>query len=93
MRVSVVRLVCWYALHWSTDILRLDGTMTSRTVKVSKRTVAELEALREQLNARSLHEAVRFLIKRHRMHALREAFGADRGKTRPFAEEDRGEDR
>jgi len=69
-----------------------DGAMPSTTVKVSKTTVAELETLREQLNARSLDEVVRLLIRKHRMDALREALGADRGKIRPFTEEDRGED-
>jgi hypothetical protein len=67
--------------------------MMSTTVKVSKSTVAELEKLRQQLNARSLDETVRLLIKRHRMDALRGALGADRGKIRPFTEEDMGEDR
>jgi hypothetical protein len=40
-----------------------------------------------------LDEAVRLLIRKHRMDALLEALGADRGKIRPFTEEDRGEDR
>jgi hypothetical protein len=65
----------------------------SATLKVSKYTLAELEMLREQLSARSLDEAVRFLIRRHRMDALREALGADRGRIRPFTEGDRGHDR
>jgi len=66
---------------------------SSTTVKVSKTTLTQLEKLREQLNARSLDQIVRLLIKRHRVEALRAAFGADRGRIRPFTEEDRGEDR
>ena len=90
--VNLVRRV-GYTLYWSTSILLSDAAMSSTTVKVSKTTVAELEVLREQLNARSLDEAVRLLIRKHRMDALLEALGADRGKIRPFTEEDRGEDR
>ena len=90
--VNLVRAVR-YTLYWSTSILMFDATMPSTTVKVSKTTVAELEVLREQLNARSLDEAVRLLIRKHRMDELLEALGADRGKIRPFTEEDRGEDR
>jgi len=67
--------------------------MTSTTIEVSQRTVAEQENLREQLNARSLDEAVRFLIRKHRTDALQEALGTDRGKIRPFTDEDRGKDR
>lgn len=92
MTVSLAPLR-WYTLYQSTGILLSDGTMSSTTVKVSKSTVAELEKLREQLNVRSLDQAVRLLIRKHRMDALREALGADRGKIRPFTEEDRGEDR
>ena len=66
---------------------------SATTVKVSKSTHSELEKLRRKLGARSLDEAIRALIKRHRHEALREAFGADRGKIRSFSEEDRGEDR
>jgi predicted RNA binding protein with dsRBD fold (UPF0201 family) len=62
------------------------------TVKVSKATLRELEKLREQLNARSLDDAIRSLIKRHRLQLLQAALGADRGKIRAFSEEDRGED-
>lgn len=92
MTANLARLA-WYTSYQSTGILLLDGTMSSTTIKVSKSTVAELEKLREQLNTRSLDETVRLLIRKHGMDALREALGADRGKIRPFTEEDRGEDR
>jgi len=55
--------------------------------------LTELERLREQLNARSLDEAIRSLIKRHRFQLLQGTLGVDRGKIRAFTEEDRGEDR
>ena len=72
----------------------LDADMgSSTTVKVSKTTLTELEKLREQLKVRSLDDAIRSLIKRHRLQLLQGTFGADRGKIRAFTEEDRGEDR
>lgn len=66
---------------------------STTTVKVSKTTLTQLERLREQLKARSLDDAIKSLIKRHRLQLLQETLGADRGKIRAFTEEDRGEDR
>lgn len=66
---------------------------SSTTVKVSKSTLVELERLRNELDARSLDEAIRALIRRQRSQALLGALGADRGRIRSFTEEDRGEDR
>jgi predicted CopG family antitoxin len=62
------------------------------TVKVSRTTLAELEKLRDKLQTRSLDDAIKALIKKHRQEVLRDAFGSDRGKIKPFAESDRGED-
>jgi len=45
------------------------------------------------MKARSIDETVRALIKSHRRKILAGAFGADKGRVRPFADEDRGEDR
>ncbi|MBI2126267.1 MAG: VapB-type antitoxin [Thaumarchaeota archaeon] len=67
--------------------------MESTTVKVSKATAKKLAALQRSLRAKSLEETIQMLVKRHRQDLLNEAFGADRGKIRPFSEEDRGEDR
>ena len=67
--------------------------LASTRVRVSRNTLTELEKLRDQLNARSLGEAIDTLIRRHRIAALRAALGADRGKVKPFAETDRGKDR
>jgi predicted RNA binding protein with dsRBD fold (UPF0201 family) len=66
---------------------------SSTTVKVTRTTLAQLEKLREELKANSLEDAIRVLIQRHRSQALETVFGADRGRVRPFTEEDRGEDR
>jgi len=63
------------------------------TVKVSRKTLLELEKLRKELNAKSLDHAIRALLKRYRVRALREALGSDKGRIRPFTEDDRGEDR
>lgn len=62
-------------------------------MKVSKATVRKLAALQHSLRAKSLEETIQMLVKKHRQDLLNEAFGADRGKIRPFSEEDRGEDR
>ena len=63
------------------------------TIRVSKRTAEALENLKEKLNAGSLDEAIQSLIKKQRKTILQQTFGADRGRIKPFSEEDRGEDR
>lgn len=65
---------------------------SATTVKVSRTTLAELEKLRDKLRTRSLDDAIKALIKKHRQEVLREAFGSDYGKIKPFTERDRGED-
>ena len=62
-------------------------------MKVSKETVKKLAVLQRRLHARSLEETIQMLVKRHRRELLEGAFGADRGKIKPFRETDRGEDR
>jgi predicted CopG family antitoxin len=66
---------------------------SATTVKVSRTTLAELEKLRNKLRSRSLDDAIKALIKKHRQEVLREAFGSDRRRITPFTENDRGEDR
>lgn len=66
---------------------------SATTVKVSRTTLIELEKLRDKMKTRSLDEAIRVLIRKHRQEVLREAFGSDRGKIKSFTEADRGEDR
>jgi len=45
------------------------------------------------MKARSIDETVMALIKSHRRKILATVFGADKGRVRPFTDEDRGEDR
>jgi hypothetical protein len=63
------------------------------TVKISRDTLSNLERLKEEMNARSIDETVMALIKSHRKKILTGVFGADKGRVRPFTDEDRGEDR
>ncbi|MCX8181738.1 MAG: hypothetical protein N3D12_01340 [Candidatus Methanomethyliaceae archaeon] len=63
------------------------------TIRVSKNTIKILEKLRRRLGAKTLDETLRLLINQQRREILEEVFGADFGKVRPFAEEDRGESR
>jgi predicted CopG family antitoxin len=63
------------------------------TIRVSKDTAEALENLREKLNAESLDEAIRLLVKKQRKNILEKAFSIDRDRIKPFSEEDRGEDR
>lgn len=63
------------------------------TIRVSKRTAEALEVMREKLKAESLDEAIQLLVKKQRETILDNAFGAARGRIKPFTEEDRGEDR
>lgn len=61
------------------------------TIRVSKTTLKMLEKLRERLGAKTLDEAIRLFIIQQRRQRLSEAFGVDRGRIKPFIEEDRGE--
>ncbi|HYY92124.1 MAG TPA: VapB-type antitoxin [Candidatus Dormibacteraeota bacterium] len=63
------------------------------TVKISRDILSHLERLKEEMRARSIDETVRALIKDHRRRILAGAFGADKGRVKPFTENDRGEDR
>jgi predicted CopG family antitoxin len=63
------------------------------TIKVSRSTLAELEALRETMKAKSVEEVIRRFLAERRQRMLEEVFGMDKGRVKPFTEEDRGEDR
>lgn len=63
------------------------------TIRVSRKTVESLERLREKLDAENLDETIQALIKKQRNAIVEKAFGLDKGKIKPFTEEDRGEDR
>ena len=66
--------------------------MQSTTVKVSRETARKLSSLQRSLKTRSLDKTVDLLVRQHRKELIKQAFGADRGKIKPFNEEDRGED-
>jgi hypothetical protein len=63
------------------------------TIRVSKSTLKMLEKLRQKLRASTLDETIRLFITWQRIQRLDETFGVDKGKIKPFSEEDRGEDR
>ena len=63
------------------------------TIRVSKKTAETLENLREKLGAESLDETIQSLVKKQRKAILEASFGADKGRIKPFMENDRGEDR
>jgi len=63
------------------------------TVRVSRDTLRMLEKFKDKLKAESLDETIRILIMRQRKVVIDEIFGLDRGRLKPFTEEDRGEDR
>jgi ferritin-like metal-binding protein YciE len=61
--------------------------------KSFKKTVRMLEKLRRKLGVSTLDETIRLFITQQRRQRLEEVFGVDKGKIKPFEEEDRGEDR
>jgi hypothetical protein len=61
------------------------------TIRVSKTTLKMLERLRRKLGAQTLDETIRLFIAQQRKKKLEEVFGVDKGKIKPFSEEDRGE--
>ena len=63
------------------------------TVKISRETLSHLERLRAEMKAKSIDETFMALIKSHRRKILAGVFGADKDRVRPFAHDDRGEDR
>jgi len=67
--------------------------ISESTIKVSRSTLAELEALREAMKAKSVEEVIKRFLAERRRRILEEVFGVDKERLRPFTEEDRGEDR
>ena len=63
------------------------------TIRVSKSTLKMLERLRRKLGTQTLDETIKLFITQQRKQRLTEVFGIDKGKIKPFTEEDRGEDR
>jgi len=69
----------------------LDGDST--TIRISRSTLRMLERERQKMGAKSLDMVIRELVVRKRKRVLEEVFGIDKGRVKPFSEEDRGEDR
>ncbi len=67
--------------------------MSITTMRLSKRTLKELESLKEKLGADTLEDVIQHLLREQRRRAIRSLFGQDAGRISPFTEEDRGEDR
>jgi len=65
----------------------------STTIRISRSTLRMLERERQKMGVKSLDMVIRELVVRERKGVLEEVFGIDRGRVKPFTEEDRGEDR
>jgi len=50
-----------------------------------------LERLREKLHVKSIDETIKLLIMENRKRLIAEAFGVDKGRLKPFSEEDRSD--
>jgi predicted CopG family antitoxin len=74
--------------HRKVNFIKYTNEMS--TIKVSRSTLAELEALREAMKARSVEEVIKRFLAERRQRTLEEVFGVDKGRLRPFTEEDRG---
>jgi hypothetical protein len=74
-------------LIWGTKLTE------TTTIRISKKTAQALEALKENLKAKSLDEAIQTLIKKQRKAFFKQTCGIDKGKLTPFTEEDRLENR
>jgi hypothetical protein len=58
-------------------------------IKVSRSTLEMLEKLRRKFGLSTIDETIRILIKQYRIQKLSEVFGLDKGRIKPFSEEDR----
>jgi len=65
----------------------------STTIRISRSTLRMLERERQKMGVKSLDMVIRELVVRERKRVLEEVFGIDRGRVKPFTEEDRSEDR
>jgi hypothetical protein len=57
-------------------------------IKVSRSTLEMLEKLRRKFGSSTIDETIRILIKQYRIQKLNEVFGLDKGRIKPFSEED-----
>ncbi|RLG88525.1 MAG: VapB-type antitoxin [Thermoprotei archaeon] len=63
------------------------------TIKVSKKTLKQLDELKKRFGSKTYEETILRLIEEYKKKMIEEYFGIDRGKITSFSEEDRGEDR
>jgi len=59
------------------------------SVRVSRKTLRDLEQIRLAFKVRTADEAIRRLIRERRSRALHRLIGSGRGKLQPFGEADR----
>jgi len=78
-----------------TEIYIRDTIMASSytTLKISKKTLKQLEELKKKFGSKSYEETILYLIREYRRKIIEEYFGIDRNKITSFSEEDRCEDR
>ncbi len=67
--------------------------MSVTTMRITKRTLKELENLKDKLGADTLEDVIQHLLRERRRRVIKSIFGRDAGRIAPFTEEDRGEDR
>ncbi|MCR6623863.1 MAG: VapB-type antitoxin [archaeon YNP-LCB-024-027] len=58
-------------------------------IKVLRSILEMLEKLRRKFGLSTIDETIRILIKQYRIQKLSEVFGLDKGRIKPFSEEDR----
>jgi len=58
-------------------------------IKVSRSTLEMLEELRRKFVSSTIDETIRILITQYRIQKLNEVFCLDKGRIKPFSEEDR----
>ncbi|AEM39711.1 hypothetical protein Pyrfu_1858 [Pyrolobus fumarii 1A] len=63
------------------------------TVKVSRRTLEQLENLKKVFNARSIDDVIQRLLREYRSRLLESLMGVDAGRVSEFREEDRFDSR
>lgn len=64
--------------------------MSATTMRLSKRTLKELENLKEKLGADTLEDVIQHLLRERRKRVIKSVFGKDAGKISSFRETDRG---
>ncbi len=59
------------------------------TIRVTRKTLEQLEALKKGMKAASIDEVLQRLIREYHSKLLEETFDVDAGKLKSFSEEDR----